>query len=116
MLGMKKMELESKKFLLKDYGNKEKMEEEVKIYMDNMRSYYPNAIITKEFYKGPNILVRVTKNNIIQNNKIISLEKDELEREEVRIKEKGINGLGENVNGEQIEHQKGGNERERGER
>ena len=113
---MKKMELESKIFLLKDYENKEKMEEKVKIYMDNMRSYYPNAIITKEFYKGSNILVRVTKNNIIQNNKINSLEKNELEKEEVRIKEKGINGLGENVNREQIERQRGGNERERGER
>ena len=39
-----------------------------------MKNNYPNAVITREFYKGSNSLVRVTEiknkqHNIKQNNK-----------------------------------------------
>ena len=54
-------------------------------------------MVSKEFYKGRNVLVRVTK--IVSTSiKKDNLEKDyELEKEEVRIKEKAINGLEENI-------------------
>lgn len=90
-------ELKSKIFILQDYLNKEEMEKDIKQYMNKLKNNYPSAIITKEFYKGKNVLVRVTKitsPSIKKDN----LEKEyELEKEEVKIKEKGINGLGENI-------------------
>lgn len=90
-------ELEFKIFIFQDYLNKEEMENDIKQYMSKLKNNYPSAIITKKFYKGRNVLVRVTKltsPSIKKDN----LEKEyELEKEEVRIKEKGINGLGENV-------------------
>lgn len=99
-------ELASKIFILEDYNSKENMEEQIKEFIHMLRIKFPFATITKEFYKGNNILVRATQiNNHIKNN-----DKDELEREEIRIKEKGINGLGENV------YRDRGNERERGSR
>lgn len=99
-------ELESKIFMLEEYNSKENMEEHIKKYMYMLKNKYPEAIITREFYKGRNILVRATETNINKRNK----NKDELEREEVRIKERGINGLGENV------YRDKENERERGSR
>lgn len=111
-------ELEYKIFMLEEYNSKENMEEQIKEYIYILKNKFPLAIITKEFYKGNNVLVRATQ----INNNIKSNDKDELEREEVRIKEKGINGLGENVNRtiksgksreKEIGHN-GGNERERG--
>lgn len=99
-------ELASKIFILEDYNSKENMEEQIKEYVNILKIKFPFAIITKEFYKGNNILVRATQ----INNYMKKSDKDELEREEVRIKEKGINGLGENV------YRDRGNERERGSR
>ena len=83
----------SKIFILEEYTSKENMEEHIKEYIYMLKEKYPNATITREFYKGSNVLVRATQTNIkkLDNNK------DELERKDVRIKEKGINGLGENV-------------------
>ena len=86
-------ELTSKIFILEEYTSKENMEEHIKEYIYMLKEKYPNATITREFYKGSNVLVRATKINTNKQEK----NKDELEREEVRIKEKGINGLGENV-------------------
>lgn len=99
-------ELASKIFILEDYNSKENMEEQIKEYIYILRIKYPSATITREFYKGNNILVRATE----INNYMKKRDKDELEREEVRIKEKGINGLGENV------YRDSGKERERGSR
>lgn len=99
-------ELASKIFILEEYNSKENMEEQIKEYIYMLKIKFPSAIITKEFYKGNNILVRATQ----INNYMEKSDKDELEREEVRIKEKGINGLGENV------YRDRGKERERGSR
>ena len=117
-------ELESKIFSLNDFIDKYDMEENIKNYIDLLKKEYPNAVVTREFYKGNSVLVRATQVNFNSNMRSANLERDELEKEEVRIKEKGINGLGENVYREKshgktnerelgIGHN-GGNERERG--
>lgn len=63
-------ELESKIFMLEDYNCKENMEEHIKEYMYKLKQKYPNAIITKEFYKSQNILVRATEvDNKTNSNK-----------------------------------------------
>ena len=54
-------EIESKIFMLEDYASKNNMEEHIKEYIRKSKIEYPTAIITKEFYKGENILVRVTE-------------------------------------------------------
>lgn len=54
-------ELENKIFMLNEYTSKEDMEEKIKKYIGVLKLKYPNAIITREFYKGQNILVRVTE-------------------------------------------------------
>ena len=106
-------ELESKIFILHDYLNKEEMENDIKKYINKLKSNYPSAMVSREFYKGRNVLVRATKldsPSIKKNN----LEKEyELEKEEVRIKEKGINGLGENISRTQDERNKKGKTRGR---
>lgn len=104
-------ELVNKIFYLDDYCNKNNMEEHIKEFIRKLRMQYPNAIVTREFYKGSSVLVRVTLMTINEKK-----EKDndlELEKEEIRIKERGINGIGENVERE-ISHSHGGNGRERG--
>jgi len=58
-------ELENKIFMLNDYINKDDMEENIKKYINILKNKYPNAIITREFYKGQNVLVRTTE---IYNN------------------------------------------------
>ena len=70
-------ELESKIFMLKDYNNKENMEEIIKEYIKMLKNNYPKAIITKEFYKGQNILVRATT----IESKIIKSKQNDKERE-----------------------------------
>ena len=111
-------ELASKIFILEEYTSKENMEDHIKEYIYMLKNKFPEAIITREFYKGNNILVRATE----INNHMKKSDKAELEREEVRIKEKGINGLGENVYIERSNSKSrgfgynGGNERERGSR
>ena len=70
-------ELESKIFMLEDYNSKENMEESIKEYIKILKNNYPKAIITKEFYKGQNILVRAT----IIENKIINSKQSNKERE-----------------------------------
>ena len=67
-------ELESKIFMLEEYDSKENMEEIIKEYIKMLKNNYPKAVITKEFYKGSNILVRATTIesktiNSKQNNK-----------------------------------------------
>ena len=65
-------ELESNVFMLNEYTNKEDMEEKIKKYVVVLKLKYPNAIITREFYKGQNILVRVTEisNKTITNKQV----------------------------------------------
>lgn len=105
-------ELETKVFLVQNYTSKEDMEKDIKEYMSKLKNRYPLAIVTREFYKGKNILVRATKITA-QSIKKDNIEKDyKLEKEEVRIKEKGINGLGENS--PQIANGRNKNEKTRG--
>lgn len=63
-------ELTSKIFILEEYSSKENMEEHIKEYIYILKEKYPDAIITREFFKGNNILVRVTETeNKTNNNK-----------------------------------------------
>lgn len=112
-------ELASKVFLLQEYASKENMEEHIKEYIRNLKEEYPLAIVTREFFKGKNILVRATQISQMKKNKKEHEKENELEKEEVRIKEKGINGIGENVFREKTQEkarEHGGSERERGAR
>ena len=70
-------ELASKIFMLEDYNSKENMEKDVKEYMEMLKNSYPKAIITKEFYKGQNILIRAT----IVENQIMNKQQKNKERE-----------------------------------
>lgn len=72
-------ELENKIFFLDEYTNKDEMEENIKKYIELLKNKYPNAIITKEFYKGQNVLVRATEmsNKTIKNKQIKEKEIDD---------------------------------------
>ncbi len=66
-------ELAFKIFIVKDYASKNNMDEHIKQYIRKLKIEYPTAIVTKEFYKGENILVRATlienrRNNIKEEN------------------------------------------------
>lgn len=65
-------ELEKKILLLNEFINKDDMEESIKKYIYILKNKYPNAIITREFYKGQNILVRATEisNKAITNKQV----------------------------------------------
>lgn len=67
-------EIASKIFMIEDYKNKESMELHIKEYIIKLKEEYPDSVITREFYKGQNILVRATEiynktTNIKQINK-----------------------------------------------
>ena len=67
-------EIASKIFMIEDYKNKESMELHIKEYITKLKEEYPDSVITREFYKGQNILVRATEiynktTNIKQINK-----------------------------------------------
>ena len=67
-------ELEKRIFMITNYESKNSMEEDIKEYIKILKKAYPKAIITTEFYKGQNILVRATEIcnksvNTKQNNK-----------------------------------------------
>lgn len=80
-------ELENKIFMLNEFINKDDMEENIKKYIEILKNKYPNAIITREFYKGKNILVRATEisNKVINNKKI----KKEREIDDWYIRQRG---------------------------
>ena len=106
-------EIESRIFRESEYSTNKEMQDEVEEYMKKMRYSYPRYIVTKEFYKGRNILVKVIKIDTILKDKYKAEKGKQLEKDEqVRIKERGINGIGENVD-KTIEHKRGGSERER---
>ena len=54
-------EIASKIFMVNDYASKNNMEEHIKEYIRKLKIEYPTAIITREFHKGENILVRATQ-------------------------------------------------------
>ena len=65
-------EFENKIFMLNEFINRDDMEENIKKYIEILKNKYPNAIITREFYKGQNILVRATEidNKVITNKQV----------------------------------------------
>ena len=54
-------ELEYKIFYEGQYSNIAEMEADAKKYMEILRNKFTEAIVTKEFYKGKNLIVRATK-------------------------------------------------------
>ena len=74
-------ELEHKIFWENDYINKNDMEKEIKEYISDLKSKYPLAIVTREFHKGKNVLVRATeiksKNNLKKQDKDKGIEIDD---------------------------------------
>lgn len=107
-------ELAQRIFYRDHYQTKREMQQEVRKYIEKQKEAYPFASVTKQFYKGDNILVRVTQIDTVYQKKEKEEKEQELEKEIPRVREKGINGLGENAEREKSGH--GGNERERGAR
>ena len=74
-------ELEHKIFLENDYINKNDMEKEIKEYISDLKSKYHLAIVTREFHKCKNVLVRATeiksKNNLKKQDKDKEIEIDD---------------------------------------
>ena len=80
------IEIENKIFLLENYISKENMEEHVKEYIIHLKKKYPNACVTREFYKGQNILVRATE----VYNKVNKTQKEkEKEVDDWHIRQRG---------------------------
>ena len=80
-------ELENRIFMFEEYINKENMEENIKKYIEILKRKYPNAVITKEFYKGQNVLVRATK---IENKAVVQKTKSkEKEIDDWYIRQRG---------------------------
>ena len=87
-------ELENRIFMFDEYINKENMEENIKEYIEILKKKYPNAVITKEFYKGQNVLVRVTKiehKAVAQKSKAKEKEIDDWLYRDVYIGSKDMN-------------------------
>lgn len=105
-------ELESKIFMFDNYQEKDQMEKDIKEYIRKLKRIYNDAIVTREFYKGKNVLVRATKITISSIKKDKIVKENQLEKEEIRIKEKGINGLGENI--PRVENERAKKEKTRG--
>ena len=78
-------ELENKIFIFDEYKNKDEMEENIKKYIVILKNKYANAVITREFYKGQNILVRATK---IENKENISRQNNK-EKDDWYIRQRG---------------------------
>ena len=74
-------ELEHKIFWENDYINKNDMEKEIIEYISDLKSKYPLAIVTREFHKGKNVLVRAaeikSKNNLKKQDKDKEIEIDD---------------------------------------
>ena len=80
-------ELTSKIFILEEYTSKENMEEHIKEYIYMLKEKYPNTTITREFYKGSNILVRAT---MIENKTIdVKQNNEEREKDDWYIRQRG---------------------------
>lgn len=73
--------------MFEEYINKENMEENIKKYIEILKKKYPNAVITKEFYKGQNVLVRATQ---IENKAVVQNAKSkEKEIDDWYIRQRG---------------------------
>lgn len=73
--------------MLEAYSNKERMELSIKEYIRNLKQEYPSAVITREFYKECNILVRAT---IIENMTVEKKQNNkEREKDDWYIRQRG---------------------------
>ena len=80
-------EIASKIFILEEYTSKENMEEHIKEYIYMLKEKYPNTTITREFYKGSNVLVRAT---MIENKTIdVKQNNEEREKDDWYIRQRG---------------------------
>lgn len=82
-------ELNSKIFMIENYSSKNNMEEQIKKYIKKLKIEYPTAIITKEFYKDKNILVRATLVENKTNNVKIVNEKNKEREDDWYIRQRG---------------------------
>ena len=82
-------ELNSKIFMIENYSSKNNMEEQIKKYIKKLKIEYPTAIITKEFYKDKNILVRTTLVENKTNNVKIINEKNREREDDWYIRKRG---------------------------
>ena len=62
-------EFERKIFYIEEFKDKEQMEEEIKKYVKIMEERYPYATVTREFYDGRNVLVRVAEMSVAAHNR-----------------------------------------------
>ncbi len=81
-------EIESQIFYKKDYENEVELRKEAEKFAAEMRKKYPDCMVSKEFYRVENILVRVT--TIRQRYKTERI----LEKEKIRQKEMSSRGRG----------------------
>ena len=83
-------ELERKIFLVENFESRAEMEKMVDFYVKKLRSKYAysKVVVTKEFYKNTNVLVRATRigsRGRFNNN--FKITKEELDREERKERE-----------------------------
>ncbi len=87
-------ELERKIFMLSDFKDRYEMEKIADLYVRKLKSKYAysRVVVTKEFYKNSNILVRATRigsrGRFDNNFKITKKELDKQEREEREQRER----------------------------
>lgn len=55
------LELERRIFYTEDFQDREEMKKTIDEFVLKLKREYPEASVTKEFYKGDSILVRATK-------------------------------------------------------
>ena len=82
-------ELASKIFILADYNSKENMEEHIKEYIKRLKDTFPFSVVTREFYKGENILVRATLVENKTNSIKIANEKSKEREDDWYIRQRG---------------------------
>ena len=82
-------ELYSKIMYFEDYGDKDVFDIEVEKEYKRIKQEYLDCVVTKEFYRGNNILLRVCK-----NEKAKSKVKEQEERQYLRDRSDGFKGGG----------------------
>lgn len=86
-------ELASKIFILAEYNSKENMEEHIKEYIKEyikrLKDTFPFSVVTREFYKGENILVRATFVENKTNRIKIANEKSKEREDDWYIRQRG---------------------------
>lgn len=82
-------ELASKIFILADYNSKEDMEEHIKKYIRRLKDAFPFSVVTREFCKGKNVLVKATLVENKTNSIKIANEKSKEREDDWYIRQRG---------------------------